>query len=134
MRKRKGAALPGTMMLCFLLLAVTFSVSYLVIHYATLAKVGRADTSHRVEFVAAFEKFKFGTPVDEIHSDHFVYSSLEKDDIKALVAKNKAGQMRHYGIYDFSSGETLAFQSEDFYITVVEGKSYLGGLLLMEEE
>ena len=134
MRKQKGAALPGAVMLCVLLLVVSFSVAYLVVYNATIGKVDSVKSSYRIEFAEAFEKYKVGTAVGDIHSDNLVYSTISDGDTKALIGRNKGGIMQAYGIYDFAHDKLLAYQDADFYITVRDGHSYLGGVLDMEGE
>ena len=134
MKIRKGAALPGAIMLCSLLLVVSFSVAYLVVYNATIGRVDSVKSSFRLEFHEAFEKYKAGTAVGDLHSDNLVYSTIVDADVKALIGRNKGGAMQAYGIYDFAHDKVLAYQDADFYISVVDGHSYLGGILDMEGE
>jgi|GEM_PF-3451094 len=134
MRKAKGAALPGAVLLGSLLLIVTFSVSYLVVYHATIGRIGSLKSTQRVEFAEAFEKYKARTSVGEIISENLVYTSLSDGDIGALIGRNKGGFMQAYAIYDFSLDALLAYQESDFYIEVRDGHSYLGGILDMEGE
>ena len=133
MRNRKGAALPGAILICTFLMVVTFSVAYLVVHSATIKQIEGIQGDQHLEFESAYRHFKANNgDMSAFSSDSFVYSTLADGNVKAVIAKNKGAQMRFYAIHDFSSGKTLAYQTEDFYITVKEGHSYLGGLLLME--
>ena len=134
MRKRKGAALPGAIMLCSLLLVVSFSVSYLIVYHSTIGKIGSMESALRVEFLESFEKYKAGTSVGDLRSETLVYTSLLDGDIGALIGRNKGGFMKAYGIYDFNTHEVLAYQDANFYIEVRDGHSYLGGILDMEGE
>ena len=135
MRKQKGAALPSAIMVVILLMAVTFGVSYLVIHNATLRRVEANNAAKRVEFAEAYEKFKANGEIPAMENSTYVYSKLEEamelTGKKAIIAKTKGGRMDFYAIYDFDGNKTLAYQTEDFYITVIGEKSYLGGLLEM---
>lgn len=134
MRKRKGAALPGAVMLGSLLLVVSFSVAYLVVYHSTVGMVASLKSSLRVEFLSNFEKFKEGTAVGDLSGDKLVYTSLADGEVKALIGRNKGGLMQAYGIYDFDTNKVLAYQDSDFYIAVIDGHSYLGGILDMEGE
>lgn len=133
MRKRKGAALPGAIMLCTLLMAVTFGVAFLVVNAATTSRVESIESAYRLEFESAYHYFRKHESIDGFESQTFVYSTLESGNMKGVLAKNKAGSLCFYAIIDFDSGTTLAYQTSDFYISVKDGKSYLGGLLLMTE-
>ena len=136
MRKRKGAALPGAIMLCTLLMAVTFGVAFLVVNAATTSRVESIESAYRLEFESAYHYFLKNKNIDGFESQTFVYStidSLESENTMGVLAKNKAGSLCFYAIIDFDSGATLAYQTSDFYISVKDGKSYLGGLLLMTE-
>ncbi len=134
MKKRKGAALPGAIMLCSLLLVVSFSVAYIVVYHATIGRVDSLKSSFHLEFHESFEKFKAGVAVGEITSENLVYTTVSDGDVKGLIGRNKGGIMQAYGIYDFAYDQVLAYQESDFYITVVDGHSYLGGILDMEGE
>ena len=134
MRKRKGAALPGAVMLGSLLLVVSFSVAYLVVYHSTVGRVESLKSSLRVEFLSNFEKFKKRTEVGDLSGDKLVYTSLAEGEVKALIGRNKGGVMQAYGIYDFDTNKVLAYQDSDFYIAVIDGHSYLGGILDMEGE
>lgn len=133
MRKKKGAALPGAIMLCTLLMAVTFGVAFLVVNAATTSRVESIESAYRLEFESAYHYFLEHKNIAGFESQTFVYSTLESGNTKSVLAKNKAGSLCFYAIVDFDSGATLAYQTSDFYISVKDGKSYLGGLLLMTE-
>lgn len=134
MRKRKGAALPGAIMLCTLLMAVTFGVAFLVVNAATTSRVESIESAYRLEFESAYRYFlKHDGSIAGFESQTFVYSVLESGNTKGVLAKNKAGSLCFYAILEFPSKTTLAYQTTDFYISVKDGKSYLGGLLLMTE-
>lgn len=137
MRKRKGAALPGAIMACGLLLVVSFSVAYLVIHNATLHRLSSIESGYRLDYLSAFNHFKEDNgSLANISSSTFVYTRIVEEDNpnKALIARTKGGQMKFYAIYDFDSNATLAYQTEDFYITVIGEEEYLGGLLPLSKE
>ena len=133
MRKRKGAALPGAIMICTFLLVVTFGVAFLVVHSATQRQVASVESSYRLEFENAYRYFlTHSEDMSGFESKTFNYSTLKEGHVKAVLAKNKAGSLRFYAIRDFDTKKTLAYQTSDFYISVKDGKSYLGGMLLME--
>ncbi|MCR5348745.1 MAG: hypothetical protein K6E59_03975 [Bacilli bacterium] len=128
MRKRKGAALPAAIMLCMFMLVVTFSVAYLVVHNATLHNLENLDSSLRLEFLASYTKFQSTGTLAGIESENLDYSSLQADgevhDIQAFLGKNKGGVLKAYAIYDFTAGETLAYQDREFYL---DGSGLPGG-------
>ena len=133
MRKRKGAALPGAIMLCTLLMAVTFGVAFLVVNAATTSRVESIESAYRLEFESAYHYFREHEDIVGFESQTFVYSVLESENTKGVLAKNKAGSLCFYAIIDFTTKKTLAYQTSDFYISVKDGESYLGGILPMTE-
>lgn len=135
MKKQKAAVLPSAILMCTVLLTVSFVVAYLVVTHATNQRIDALNSSQKVEFAGAYDHFIRNNGDTTIESDLFTYSKLEETiegkDVKGLIAKNKAGTMTFYAIYDFTSHKTLAYQTEDFYIVTVNETSYLGGILEM---
>ena len=138
MKKRKGAALPGAIMLCIMLLAVSVTVSFLVVQSALSRRIESLQSGHRLEFETAYRYFiehDGAAPTDTTLA--FRYRAVGTGDQKALIGSTIGGEMRFYAIYDFSGeGKTLAYQTSDFYIyhNELDGKDYLGGILPLEDE
>ena len=130
MRKRKGIALPTAVMMCVLLLAISFTTTFFVLQNQTLSKLEEMYASYRLEFLEQFTRFQQGTPgsLTGIESEHLKYTSFQKDttNIYALVGRNAGGKMMAYGIYDFDTSKVLAYQDQDFYF---DGEGKLGGVI-----
>ena len=135
--KRRGAALPTAVALCSLLLLISFVVSSLIIEMAMLNKLTDVKSKSELLFNEAHNTFvshegDISTIVDNTYSWH-TYNG--EDNVKALVAyKKDSDSIVFYSIYDFDSGETLAYQTSVTYITKnSEGVLMLGGIVPMED-
>ena len=136
MKLRKAAALPGAIMICTLLLIISVTISAFVIQNATTTIVNNANDKKLSDFVDSFNKFKQTGDTSLISSTRYTYKVYDgENQIKALTASEKASEtLVFYAIYDFDSGDTLAYQTSDFYIEDKAGIKYLAGIVPMVEE
>ena len=136
MKLRKAAALPGAIMICTLLLIISVTISAFVIQNATTTIVNNANDKKLSDFVDSFNKFKQTGDTSLISSARYTYKVYDgENQIKALTASEKASEtLVFYAIYDFDSGDTLAYQTSDFYIEEKAGINYLAGIVPMVEE
>ncbi len=140
MKKKKGAALPTAIILCMFMLIVTFGVAYLVIDNFTVNRISELDNNAELIFLTSHNEYVKGikanasADISTIITDKtYVYKEYKKnDDVRALVAKNLAGEMKFYSVYDFDQDKLLAYQTSDFYITNDGVYDYLGGIVPME--
>lgn len=136
MRKRKGAALPGAVILCTFLLIVSFTVSYIVIETISLSQYQKIVQSHNLIYQTAHNEFvknNGALPTDTTFNWE-VYEKEEDTNVKALAAYHKASdELEFYSIYDFEHDELLAYQTSSFYITTTtvgeQTTKYLGGIV-----
>ena len=137
MKKRRGAALAGAIMLCSLIIVVSLGVSVVFMTLSANNIVRRIERENTLSYQHAFNVFveSNGETTPESTNRH-TFKIYEKDeDIKGLVAYSKTdNQMSFYAIYDFSIHETLAYQESHFDIVEIEGVNYLAGLVPMEDE
>ena len=140
MKKKKGAALPTAIILCMFMLIVTFGVAYLVIDNFTVNRISELDNNAELIFLTSHNEYVKGIKANSsadistiITDTTYVYKEYKKnDDVRALVAKNLAGEMKFYSVYDFDQDKLLAYQTSDFYITNDGVYDYLGGIVPME--
>ena len=140
MKKHKGAALPAAMLMVGMLTVFSFGIAYLVMENNIISQINRINSSTDEIFLKAHNEFikSVGDHKDsiELMSNRYLWEIYkgQSDNIYALAAYEKAssGNMVFYSIYDFENGKTLAYQTSSFYITVVDGDSYLGGIVLVQ--
>ena len=140
MRKQKGAALPGAIILCTFLLVVSFAVSYLVIETVALAKVAKIEADQSLILSNGHNEFvsNGGNIPSDTTFNWQTYYDEGNPTVKGLVAYAKASQeMKFYSIYDFTNDKLLAYQTKEFYITSenVGNKTtfYLAGIVPYRE-
>ena len=137
MKKHKGAALPAAMLMVGMLTVFSFGIAYLVMENNIISQINRINSSTDEIFLKAHNVF-IKSDGDheasiELMSNRYLWEIYEgqSDNIYALAAYEKASSdnMVFYSIYDFENGKTLAYQTSSFYVTVVDGVSYLGGIV-----
>lgn len=140
MRKRKGAALPGAIILCTFLLIVSFGVSYMVVETITLSQLSKIEDDNHLIFSKSYNEFvaSDGLLPSDTTFNWATYYNDGEPTVKALVASSKANnEMKFYTIYDFTNNKTIAYQTDEFYITseIVGNKTtyYLAGLIPYRE-
>ena len=134
MRTRKGAALPGAILVGLLLLGVSMAVGYLLVHASTISALEDVKSTREDIFVKTHQEFAQDVDHDfaNITDTTFKWESYEgsTSDIGALAAYDKAGDsLKFYCIYDFSIPKVLAYQTSSFYIEAREDGQYLAGLV-----
>ena len=137
MRFKRGAVLPGAIILSMLMLIISFSVAAFVVTNSTISNINDLKESRLNEFRIAHNQFvENDGDLSKVTNTNFKWESYTKDatEIKALCAYNKVGDdMRFYSIYDFSTDTLLAYQTSSFYITSEtvgdEVIQYLGGIV-----
>lgn len=140
MKKHKGAALPAAMLMVGMLTVFSFGIAYLVMENNIISQINRINSSTDEIILKAHNEF-IKSDGDhkasiELMSNRYLWDiykgqSDSDHDIYALAAYEKASSdnMVFYSIYDFEKDKTLAYQTSSFYVTVVDGVSYLGGIV-----
>ena len=139
MKMRKGAALPGAVALCSILLIVSVAVAGTVVSIVSTNLARRTKSANELEFLNSHEQFvnNDGDP-SAITGTKYTYRVYDFDEIpgkeiKALVAYVKDTEtIKYYSIYDFTNYETLAYQTNNLYIYNDENYIYLGGLVKID--
>ena len=138
MKSKKGAALPTAIILCMFMLIVTFGVTYLVIDNFTVNRISELDNNAELIFLTSHNEYVKNSgdllSITDTTYNYKEYKKSELENVKALVALNKAGEMKFYSIYDFDHDELLAYQTSEFYITNDGEYDYLGGLIKVKDE
>ena len=139
MKVKKGAALPGAVALCSILLIVSVAVAGTVVSIVGTNIARRNKNSNDLEFLNSHEQFvRSNGDQSAITGTKYTYRVYDYDevvgkDIKALVAYVKGTDtIKYYSIYDFTHGETLAYQTNNLYIYNDENYIYLGGLVKID--
>lgn len=121
MKKRRGAALAGAIILCSLIITVSLAVGVVFIDISANNIVRRIDNQAELQFNASFNSFVSNNGAKPDNTSKFTFEVYKKEDnnqIKALVAKNSGGTMVFYAIYNFEVGheKVLAYQTSDFVV------------------
>lgn len=138
--RRKGAALPGAIALCSILLIVSITVSGTIVALVSNNKINRMRAENDFEFMVAHEKFiaangssdaEIATLLGDVNFRPHVYEKVGNPNIKSLVAwKKNVDEIKYYSIADFTDLDNikiLAYQTENLYITEDENFIYVGG-------
>ena len=143
MRKNKGAALPGAVALCSIMLILSVTVAGTVVSVITTNKARRLNTENELDFLISHEQFiANGAATNETEYitsskyDYMVYANIIEDhNVKALVAFIKNTETpKYYSVYDFTSSKVLAYQTSNLYIYEDEDYIYYGGIVQVGRE
>ena len=141
MKSRRGAALAGAIILCSLIITVSFAISAVFLNISSDNIVRRVENQRSLDYAQAFNRFKAGEDLDLSAKYRAEVYAKEDTNVKALVIKgSSSGTMLFYAIYDFDlehEKNTLAYQESHFDVKYIEEKLYLGGIgpfELVEEE
>lgn len=132
MRKKRGAALPGAILLSSMVVLVSMGLALVLLETASYNNITVIENSKYNYFSENFNKFKVDSTLPE-NNENFTWKIYEKDaDVKALVARSKQGNVITFcGVYDFNQDLVLAYQIDNVYIKVEGGTSYLAGIVPM---
>ena len=128
MKLKRGAALPGAIILCLMMVLVSLAISTLFLNMTATNVLNRTNDEKSLKYVESFNQFKqdWSKPED---SGNVTWKVLEKDaNVKALVAY-EGSSIAFYAIYDNNEHKVLAYQASNIYI--VDNK--LGGIVPLEE-
>ena len=135
MRKRKGAALPGAVLIGFLLLGVSLAIAALIMQSSAAAAYSKVQKNNEDIYDASARLFVSSThDAGQDYDTRFDWKIFEgEEDIYGLAAYSKTSDasLQFYCVYDFDSSnpKMLAYQTSNFYITESGGYRYLGGLV-----
>lgn len=132
MRKKRGAALPGAILLSSLIVLVSMILAIVLIETASFNNLTRIQDETALFFAEGYTKFKSdgSLPTDNNNFSWKIYEG--ENDIKALTANYKSGNgIAFCGVYDFFNEKTLAYQRDEIYMTVEGGITYLAGVVPM---
>ena len=139
MKSRRGAALAGAIILCSLIITVSFAISAVFLNISSDNIVRRIENQRSLDYAQAFNRFKAGEDLD-LSAKYSAEVYAKDTNVKALVIKgSSSGTMLFYAIYDFDleHEKTLAYQESHFDVKYIEEKLYLGGIgpfeLVVEE-
>ena len=140
MKSRRGAALAGAIILCSLIITVSFAISAVFLNISSDNIVRRVENQRSLDYAQAFNRFKAGEDLD-LSAKYRAEVYAKDANVKALVIKGStSGTMLIYAIYDFDlehEKNTLAYQESHFDVKYIEEKLYLGGIgpfeLVVEE-
>jgi len=131
MRKKRGAALPGAIMLGSLIVFISMGIALILLETSSYNALVRTQDDVQIFFAESFNDFKDDGSLPK-ENEYFTWKIYEKPatDIKALTAYYKSGNgIAFYAIYDFDLDKTLAYQTGSMYITMEGGTQYLGGIV-----
>jgi len=134
---RRGAALPGAIILCSLIVVVSIGLSTVFISLTASNFVSKTKNANSLSFAQAFNNFKDNdgaVPESSRYTWKVYETTKDGDTYKALCAKDSNNNLIFYGIYNFTDHETIAYQESNFYITNEGGTDYLAGIVPMVEE
>ena len=129
MKKRRGAALAGAIILCSLIITVSLAIGAVFINMSADNIVRRIENQSGLQFDAAFNKFVSTEGNKPEDTSRYTFEIYKKDeDVKALVGKNGSSNIVFYGIYNFDTDKVLAYQTSHLDIEVGESGLTLGGI------
>ncbi len=130
MRTKKGAVLPGAVMLCSLMLIVSVSVGFFVVQNALLNKTANVISNVELKLAKAHEQFvESDGDLSAITITNYTWEKYEKEgdtSVKALIGLTANSSIRFFSVYDFTNGEVLAYQTQKFSITIGENQFIFG--------
>ncbi len=132
MKLRRGAALPGAIILGSFMLLIGMGLALILLDISSLNKVSRTTDSKEIFFAQGYKIFTEDGSLPK-SNEYYTWKIYEKDeDVKALTALYKSGNgVAFYGIYNFDTDTTLAYQIDNVYTTTEGGITYLGGIVPM---
>lgn len=128
MRMKKGAALPGAIILCFMLLIISYAVGASILQMVANNKVQQFNNAQREIFDASYKEFLVNYSTSDITDETYTWeTNSDTIDTKEYVAlaAYRNDSLSFYAIYNKTDSKTVAYQTSNFYI--VENK--LGGLI-----
>lgn len=145
--RKKGAALPGAIALCSILLIVSITVSGTIVGLVSNNKINRMKADNEFEFLIAHEKFvnnggssdkDITSLIGDVNFRPHVYEKDDNSNIKSLVAwKKNVDEIKYYSIVDFTNlGDikVLAYQTDKLYVYEDADYWYLGGLVKIAKD
>ena len=133
--RHSGMGVPTAILMCAMLLIVSYGVTSAIIVSASLSRVAsvregneilfKETTSH---FINGGKDFAASDIEDTTFTWKVLFNDTKEDDIHALVAEQH-DELRFYAVYNYATEDLLAFQSSHFYTTTVAGDTYLAGLI-----
>ena len=132
MKLRRGAALPGAIILGSFMVLIAMGLAIVLLDISGLNKVSRAYDSNEIVFAQGYKIFtEDGSLPNEI--EYYTWKIYEKDeDVKALTANYKSGNgIAFLAVYDFDQDKTLAYQVGNIYTTNKGGVTYLADIVPM---
>lgn len=126
MKLRKGAALPGAIMLCFMLLIISYAVGASILQMVANNKLEAFKTEQKEVFASSYKQFLASFNTENITDTKYQWESELTENYAGLAAYSKnSDDLYFYAIYDITNEKTIAYQTSNFY--KVDGK--LGGIL-----
>ena len=132
MKLRRGAALPGAIILGSFMVLIAMGLAIVLLDISGLNKVSRAYDSNEIVFAQGYKIFiEDGSLPNE--TEYYTWKIYEKDeDVKALTANYKSGNgIAFLAVYDFDQDKTLAYQVGNIYTTNKGGVTYLADIVPM---
>lgn len=131
---RKGAALPGAIILCTLIIIVSLGLASVLLNISASNIVHKNETMLSLKYQEAFNNFKKDASDKPLDTSSISWKIYEKDtNIHALCAY-QGEDLVFCGIYDHTEEEVLTYQESNFYILSSEGASYWSTFTLVVEE
>ena len=128
MKKRRGAALAGAIILCSLIITVSFAISAVFLNISANNIVRRIENEVSLEYQKAFNRFKSNQTVSNTNTITYEQYS-DGGNIKALVARRgSSNSITFYGLYNTSTYKVLAYQESHFDVEYIDENLYLGGI------
>lgn len=126
MKLRKGAALPGAIMLCFMLLIISYAVGASILQMVANSKIEAFKTEQKEVFATSYKEFLVSFNTENITDTKYQWESNLTANYAGVAAYSKnSDELYFYAIYDKTNSKTIAYQTSNFYID----DGLLGGLL-----
>ena len=133
MRMKKGAALPGAIMLCFMLIIVSYAVGASILQMVANNKVQQFHTEQKEIFDQSYKEFLLNFDKSDITDEVYTWKSKE-ETIEAIdyvaLAAYRSDDVVFYAIYDKTNEKTVAYQTSNPYI---DSNGKLAGLIAIGE-
>lgn len=123
MKLKRGAALPGAIILCTLMILVSLALSTIFLDMSATNYLHRNDDEKSLIYAESFNKFKLDGSVPS-NTSRFTWKSYADENVKALVAY-EGSTVAFYAII-YRDTKVLAYQESNIYI---DAENKLGGIV-----
>lgn len=116
---KKAFVLPSTIISIVVVTMLSILVFSMVLMTTTQNKIFARETESKILDEAIFYNFKNSGSLDFENVDIQVYVSTTDENVKAVLA-TKNEQAICFGVYNFSTQQTICYQNDSFAYTIQE--------------